>query len=76
MGSILSKSFGHPLIPKSGKVVLEIPVDKYHILAKILFGNVSLIYRLAIPQIIKSELVRDVRTARTIIESSEREVKK
>jgi len=58
------------------KVVLHINLGEYKILAKILCTNVSLLYKLKLPELIKDELIRDVRTIRTILEKSEKEVVK
>jgi hypothetical protein len=55
-------------------VVLHIGLGEYKILAKILCTNVSLLYKLKLPDCIKDELIRDVRTIRTILEKSEKEV--
>lgn len=58
----------------NSKVVLHINLGEYKILAKILCTNVSLLYKLKLPELIKDELIRDVRTVRTILEKSEKEV--
>lgn len=60
----------------NSKVVLHINLGEYKILAKILCTNVSLLYKLKLPELIKDELIRDVRTIRTILEKSEKEVVK
>lgn len=56
------------------KIILEIPLKEYNILAKILCKNISLLYRLGINSLLKEELLRDSRTIRTILEKSEKEV--
>lgn len=58
------------------KVLLHCRLGDYGILAKILCKNISLIYKLGIAQPLKEELLRDVRTIRTILEKSEKEVVK
>lgn len=60
----------------NSKVVLHISLGEYKILAKILCTNISLLYNLKIAQCLKDELIRDVRTIRTILEKSEKEVVK
>ena len=58
------------------RLILEINLGDYCILAKILCNNISLIYKLGISQPLKDELLRDMRTIRTILEKSEKEVVK
>ena len=58
--------------PYSSKIVLEILSGEYAVLAKILCKNVSLIHNLGINRILKEELLRDVRTIKTILEKSEK----
>jgi len=56
----------------SSKVILAIPLFEYHILAKILCKNISFIYKLGISDILKEELLKDMRTIKTILEKSEK----
>jgi len=60
----------------NSRVLLNCKLGEYGILAKILCKNISLIHKLSIHPLIKKELLRDVRTIRTIIEKSEKEVVK
>jgi hypothetical protein len=60
----------------NSRVVLQVKLHEYGILGKILCRNVLFIHKLALPQIIKDELLRDMRTIRTILEKSETEVVK
>lgn len=52
------------------KVVLEIDLGKYMILAKILLKNVTFLHKLGLGPLIRDELVRDVRTVKTIFRES------
>lgn len=77
--SILSKCSGGKI--KEGyrydsKVILEIDLGRYIILAKILLKNISFLYKLGLGELIREELVRDVRTIKTILEKAEKEVKR
>lgn len=65
------KQFSH-----ESKVNLSISLGDYNVLAKILCKNTAFLYKLKLHPLVQEELLRDVRTIRTILEKSEREVVK
>ena len=67
---------GYHGLTNDSKVVLEIRLGDYSVLAKILCKNISFIYSLGINDLLKKELLRDMRTIRSVLEKSEKEVVK
>ncbi len=75
--SILSKCVEKKLdgnYKYTSKVILNISLGEYKVLAKILCKNVSFLYKLGLGDLIRDELVKDVRTVKTILEKSEKEI--
>jgi hypothetical protein len=60
----------------NSKVNLSVSLGNYHVLAKILSKNIAFMYNLSMPEIIRIEILKDLRTIRTILEKSERGVEK
>ena len=58
------------------KVILEVRLEDYHTLAKVISKSTSFIYKLSMNPLLKEELLRDIRTIRSVLEKSEKEVVK
>ena len=60
----------------ASKISLEITLGKYQLIAKIFSKDISYIYRMGLHPLIREELLRDIRTIKSILEKSEKGVKK
>ncbi len=62
-------------ITHDSKIILEIKLGEYHMMAKRIDSHLQILYKLSMMPVFKKELIKDMQIIKTILKKSEKGVK-